>query len=42
MVNVDLLERELLRNGHRITEPRRALLTSMQAMADAHRAEVGG
>lgn len=39
MVNVDVLERELLRNGHRITEPRRALLTSMQAMGDHFTAE---
>jgi Fur family ferric uptake transcriptional regulator len=39
MVGVDILERELLRNGHRITGPRRALLSSMQAMGDHFTAE---
>ena len=39
MVSVDVLERELLRNGHRITEPRRTLLSSMQAMGDHFTAE---
>ena len=39
MVSIDILEHELLRNGHRITEPRRALLTSMQAMGHHFTAE---
>ncbi|MFA7297627.1 MAG: Fur family transcriptional regulator [Dehalococcoidia bacterium] len=39
MVSIDILEHELLRNGHRITEPRRALLMSMQAMGDHFTAE---
>ncbi len=39
MVSIDILEHELLRNGHRITEPRRVLLASMQAMGDHFTAE---
>jgi len=39
MVTTDLLEHELLRGGHRITEPRRRLLSSIQAMGDHFTAE---
>lgn len=39
MVTNDLLERELLRNGHRITAPRRSLLTAIQGLGDHFTAE---
>jgi Fur family ferric uptake transcriptional regulator len=39
MVNTDLLEREMIRNGHRVTAPRRALLTAMRGLGDHFTAE---
>jgi Fur family ferric uptake transcriptional regulator len=39
MVNADLLEIELLRNGHRVTAPRKALLATMQGLGDHFTAE---
>ena len=38
-MNADLLEREMLRNGHRVTAPRRALLTAMRGLGDHFTAE---
>ena len=39
MVSLDLLERELVRNGHRVTAPRRALLATMRGLGDHFTAE---
>jgi Fe2+ or Zn2+ uptake regulation protein len=39
MVSADILERELLRNGHRVTAPRKALLSRMQGLGDHFTAE---
>ena len=39
VVSADILERELLRNGHRVTAPRRALFSTMNSLGDHFTAE---
>lgn len=39
MVNVELLERDLAREGHRVTAPRRLLLRALNALGDHFTAE---
>lgn len=39
MVNVEILERDLARKGHRVTAPRRTLLHALNALGDHFTAE---